>query len=99
LPATRRPAFDAAALKREFPGLADPGLDYLDSAATAQVAENALRRFEVEIRANVHEALMRRRSDRRLRPGARRWAVHGGRHGHCARRQDPRTQEEEGLYP
>lgn len=27
--------FDAAALKREFPGLADPQLHYLDSAATA----------------------------------------------------------------
>jgi hypothetical protein len=46
------PAFDPAALKRDFP-IRD---GYLDSAATAQVPEavpNALRRFEVEIRANV----------------------------------------------
>ena len=52
--------FDPAALKREFPGLADPRLHYLDSAATAQVPEivlNTLRRFEVEARANVHEGL------------------------------------------
>ena len=52
--------FDAAALKREFPGLAAPGLHYLDSAATAQMPEvvlDALRRFEVEARANVHEGL------------------------------------------
>ena len=43
--------FDAAALKREFPGLADPRLHYLDNAATAQMPEvvlDALRRFEVE---------------------------------------------------
>ena len=54
------PAFDAAALKREFPGLADPRLHYLDNAATAQMPEavlGALRRFEVEARANVHEGL------------------------------------------
>ena len=53
-----KPAFDAAALKRKFPGLADPRLHYLDSAATAQMPElvlKALRRFEVEARANVHE--------------------------------------------
>ena len=52
--------FDAAALKREFPGLAAPGLHYLDSAATAQMPEvvlDTLRRFEVEARANVHEGL------------------------------------------
>jgi cysteine desulfurase/selenocysteine lyase len=52
--------FDAAALKREFPGLASRGLHYLDSAATAQmpvVVLDALRRFEVEARANVHEGL------------------------------------------
>lgn len=52
--------FDAAALKREFPGLAAPGLHYLDSAASAQmpvVVLDALRRFEVEARANVHEGL------------------------------------------
>ncbi len=50
--------FDAAALKREFPGLVDPRLHYLDSAATAQMPEavfDALRRFEIEARANVHE--------------------------------------------
>jgi cysteine desulfurase/selenocysteine lyase len=53
-------SFDAAALKREFPGLADPRLHYLDSAATAQMPEvvlDALRRFEVEARANVHEGM------------------------------------------
>jgi len=52
--------FDATALKREFPGLSDPRLHYLDSAATAQVPEvvlGALRRFEVEARANVHEGM------------------------------------------
>ena len=52
--------FDAAAFKREFPGLAAPGLHYLDSAATAQMPEvvlDALRRFEIEARANVHEGL------------------------------------------
>jgi cysteine desulfurase/selenocysteine lyase len=52
--------FDAFALKREFPGLADPGLHYLDNAATAQMPETvlaALRRFEVESRANVHEVV------------------------------------------
>jgi cysteine desulfurase/selenocysteine lyase len=55
--------FDAAALKREFPGLADASLHYLDSAATAQMPEvvlNALRRFELEVRANVHEVVHRR---------------------------------------
>jgi cysteine desulfurase/selenocysteine lyase len=55
--------FDAAALKSEFPGLADESLHYLDSAATAQMPEtvlNALRRFEVEARANVHEVAHRR---------------------------------------
>lgn len=52
--------FDTAALKREFPGLAAPGLHYLDNAATAQMPEavlNAMRRFEVEARANVHEGM------------------------------------------
>jgi cysteine desulfurase/selenocysteine lyase len=52
--------FDAAALKREFPGLADPCLHYLDNAATAQMPEtvlSALRRFEIEARANVHEVV------------------------------------------
>ena len=58
-----RQTFDATALKREFPGLADPRLHYLDNAATAQMPEvvlNALRRFEVEARANVHEGVHRR---------------------------------------
>jgi len=57
------PAFDVAAFKQEFPGLADPGLHYLDNAATAQMPEvvlGALRRFELEARANVHEGLHRR---------------------------------------
>jgi len=52
--------FDPAALKREFPGLAARGLHYLDSAATAQMPEavlDALRRFELEARANVHEGM------------------------------------------
>src|SRR5271157_648760 len=56
---SRRP-FDAAALKRQCPGLVDPRLHYLDSAATAQMPDlvlNALRRFEVEARANVHEGM------------------------------------------
>ena len=54
--------FDVAAIKREFPGLADPRLHYLDNAATAQMPEvvlGALRRFEVEARANVHEGVHR----------------------------------------
>ena len=53
-------SFDAVALKREFPGLADPRLHYLDSAATAQMPDvvlDALRRFELEARANVHEGM------------------------------------------
>lgn len=58
-----KPAFDAAAVKRDFPGLTDPQLHYLDNAATAQMPEvvlAALRRFEVEARANVHEGMHRR---------------------------------------
>ena len=58
-----RPAFDPAALKREFPGLVDDGLHYLDNAATSQIPEDvlrALRRFEIEARANVHEGAHRR---------------------------------------
>jgi selenocysteine lyase/cysteine desulfurase len=35
-------SFDAAAVKRHFPGLADPQLHYLDRAATAQMPEAAL---------------------------------------------------------
>lgn len=56
-------AFDPATLKRQFPGLADPDLHYLDNAATAQMPEavlQALRRFEIEARANVHEGAHRR---------------------------------------
>jgi cysteine desulfurase/selenocysteine lyase len=59
-PGPSKPIFDAAALKREFQGLANPQLHYLDNAATAQmpnVVRNALRRFEVEARANVHEGM------------------------------------------
>jgi cysteine desulfurase/selenocysteine lyase len=55
-----RRKFDPVGLKREFPGLADPHLHYLDSAATAQMPQavlDALYRFEVEARANVHEGL------------------------------------------
>ncbi len=55
--------FDPAVLKREFPGLAIPGLHYLDSAATAQMPQaviDALIRFEVEARANIHEGLHHR---------------------------------------
>jgi cysteine desulfurase/selenocysteine lyase len=61
--ASSTPVFDAVALKRGFPGLADPQLHYLDNAATAQMPEvvlAALRRFEVEARANVHEGMHRR---------------------------------------
>jgi cysteine desulfurase/selenocysteine lyase len=57
------PANYAAALKREFPALADPRLHYLDNAATAQMPETvlaALRRFEVEARANVYGGVHRR---------------------------------------
>jgi cysteine desulfurase/selenocysteine lyase len=56
---SQRP-FNPVALKREFPGLADSRLHYLDNAATAQMPDvvlDALRRFEVEARANVHEGL------------------------------------------
>jgi len=54
--------FDAAAIRREFPSLADPRLHYLDNAATAQMPEvvlGAMRRFELEARANVHEGVHR----------------------------------------
>jgi cysteine desulfurase/selenocysteine lyase len=60
---SRSPAFDPVALKRQFPGLADPDLHYLDNAATAQMPEDvlqALRRFEIDARANVHEGAHRR---------------------------------------
>jgi cysteine desulfurase / selenocysteine lyase len=55
--------FDAAVVKRQFPGLADPQLHYLDSVPTAQMPEavlHALRRFEIEARANVHEGMHQR---------------------------------------
>ena len=52
--------FDPVELKRQFPGLADSRLHYLDNAATAQMPEivlGALRQFEIEARANVHEVI------------------------------------------
>jgi cysteine desulfurase/selenocysteine lyase len=55
--------FDPVLLKRQFPGLAEPRLHYLDNAATAQMPApvlEALRRFEIEARANVHEGAHRR---------------------------------------
>ncbi len=48
-------SLDAATLKNEFPDLADPRLHYLDGAATPNVVLNALRNFEIQARANVHE--------------------------------------------
>ena len=63
VPMTPQRQFDPAVLKREFTGLATPGLHYLDSAATAQMPQaviDALVRFEVEARANVHEGLHHR---------------------------------------
>ena len=57
---TIKKEFDAALIKREFPGLNNPGLHYLDSAATAQMPQPvfvALHHFEIEARANVHEGL------------------------------------------
>jgi len=57
------PRFDGAALKRAFPGLADAGLHYLDNAATAQMPDvvfEAMRRFEIEARANIQESAHRR---------------------------------------
>ncbi len=62
-PPLRSPAFDPAHLKRQFPGLAAPDLHYLDNAATAQMPEDvlqAMRRFEIDARANVHESAHRR---------------------------------------
>lgn len=58
-----RQRFDAAALKRAFPGLADDGLHYLDNAATAQMPQivlEAMHRFEIEARANIQECAHRR---------------------------------------
>jgi len=55
-------SFDAITLKRGFPSLANPSLHYLDNAATAQMPEvvlGALRQFELEARANVHEGVHR----------------------------------------
>lgn len=63
VPMTAQRPFDPFALKREFPGLAAPGLHYLDNAATAQMPQaviDALVRFEVEARANIHEGFHRR---------------------------------------
>jgi cysteine desulfurase / selenocysteine lyase len=48
---------DPAAIRRQFPLLARPGLHYLDSAATAQMPEAviaALRNFGMTLRANVY---------------------------------------------
>ncbi len=61
MPATGR--FDGQAVKRQFPGLADERLHYLDNAATAQMPEavfDAMRRFEIDARANVHGGSHRR---------------------------------------
>lgn len=55
--------FDVESVRRQFPGLADPGLVYLDTAATAQVPEavlSAQRAFEVSARGNVHGTPHRR---------------------------------------
>lgn len=57
------PMFDAVALRRQFPSLADTSLHYLDNAATAQMPQvvlDALHRFELDARANVHEGIHRR---------------------------------------
>ncbi len=54
--------FDVELFKGQFPILADPGLHYLDNAATAQVPEavlSALARFETTQRANVHGGVHR----------------------------------------
>ncbi len=55
--------FDPLSLKREFPGLAAPELHYFDSAATAQMPQaviDAMIRFEIDARANIHEGLHHR---------------------------------------
>lgn len=54
---TPRLLSDPAAIRRQFPVLARPGLTYLDSAATAQMPEtviDALRHFGTSLRANVY---------------------------------------------
>ena len=54
---TARLLSDPAAIRRQFPVLARPGLTYLDSAATAQMPEiviDALRYFGTHLRANVY---------------------------------------------
>jgi cysteine desulfurase/selenocysteine lyase len=54
---TPRLLSDPAAIRRQFPVLARPGLTYLDSAATAQMPEiviDALRYFGTNLRANVY---------------------------------------------
>lgn len=61
-PRTSNLHFDAAAIKHQFPSLADSRLHYLDNAATGQMPEvvlGAMRRFELEARANVHEGVHR----------------------------------------
>lgn len=58
-----RTEFNPAALKHQFPGLADRRLHYLDNAATAQMPTavlEAMRRFEIDARANVYEGAHRR---------------------------------------
>jgi cysteine desulfurase/selenocysteine lyase len=50
-------SFDVRSFKALFPGLDDPSLIYLDSAATAQMpafAADAMRAHELHARANVH---------------------------------------------
>jgi cysteine desulfurase/selenocysteine lyase len=56
-------SFDASRIRAEFPLLAaDPALHYLDSAASAQTPREvieAVRRFDLESRANVHRGVHR----------------------------------------
>ena len=62
MPPRESDEFNAAAVKREFPGLVDFRLHYLDNAATAQMPEvvlSAMRQFELEARANVQEVVHR----------------------------------------
>jgi cysteine desulfurase/selenocysteine lyase len=62
MPRRSNQSFDAVAIKSKFPGLADPSLHYLDNAATAHMPEvvlGAMRQFELEARANVHEGVHR----------------------------------------
>jgi cysteine desulfurase/selenocysteine lyase len=71
-------SFDAGTLKRTFPSLADPSLHYLDNAATAQMPDvvfGALRQFELEARANVHEGVHRLGRAATVAYGEARWRV------------------------